>query len=66
MAIYRHWPLVEILITKYFDENTGWTAVSEWDAQDLVNLELFANAELQRRGALLEGKEFIRGNRTIH
>ena len=66
MAIYRHWPLFENLVWKYFDEDTGWTAVAEWDAQDLVNLELFANAELQRRGALLEGKDFVRGNRTVH
>ena len=66
MAIYRHWPLIKLLITKYFDESHGWTSVTEWDAEDLVHLELFANAELQRRGALLEGKEFVRGNRTVH
>lgn len=42
---------MEELTAKYFDPNCEWLAVECWDVADLVDLEIMANGELQRRGA---------------
>lgn len=63
MAKFHRWPLFDKLVLKYFSDETGWANVTEWESVDIVALELFANAELQRRAAA--GVE-VHGNRTVH
>lgn len=57
-------PPIENIVWKYFDEeNIEWTPVAEWDVEDLVDLEVFANAELQRRA---QGAISVPGTPTTH
>jgi hypothetical protein len=63
MAKFHRWPLFDKLVLKYFEEGTGWRNVTEWDSEDIVALELFANAELQRRAA---AGVRVNGNTTVH
>ena len=63
MAKFHRWPLFDQLVLKYWTDDAGWRPVTEWESTDVVALELFANAELQRRAAA--GVE-VHGNRTIH
>jgi hypothetical protein len=44
---FKHW--LDELMDKYQDEFGFWLPISEWDADDLVDLEIIANGELQRR-----------------
>ena len=64
MAKFHRWPLFDHLVSKYWGDETGWVSVTEWESTDIVALELFANAELQRRAAA--GVEAHHGNRTVH
>lgn len=66
MPKFRLCPLVEDLIDKYWEPDTGWVAVSRWAAEDLVNMEIFANSELQRRAHARQGRMYVRGNETRH
>jgi hypothetical protein len=63
MPSFRRWPLLDSLINKYWDEEIGWATITEWDSQDLVRLESFANAELQRRG---EQHDRASDSRVVH
>lgn len=66
MPKFHRWPLFDQLVLKYFDDATGWRNVTEWDAEDIVSLELFANAELQRRASAQGARTYVPGSRTIN
>lgn len=66
MLKFRRWPLFDQLVLKYFSDEVGWSNVTEWDAEDVVSLELFANAELQRRAQAQGDRTYVHGNRTIN
>jgi hypothetical protein len=57
MEKFRAWPLLDRLLDRYWNEERGWTPHETWATEDLVNLEVFANGELQRRYAEAQGKE---------
>ena len=60
---FRSWPLFDRLVNQYWNEAEGWMLPKDWDSQDLVLLESFANAELQRRG---EQHDRAVNARTVH
>ena len=41
--------ILESLMVKYYDPYCQWLPLEEWDSEDLVDLEIMANGELQRR-----------------
>ena len=41
--------LLEELMEKYWWTSSAWTPIEQWDAKDLVDLEIMVNGELQRR-----------------
>jgi hypothetical protein len=57
MEKFRVWPLLDRLFQRYWTESRGWSPPETWASEDLVNLEVFANSELQRRYAEAQGKE---------
>lgn len=65
MAIlFRRWPLFDILVNKYWSDTYGWIDLREWDSKDISALELFANAELQRRGEQHDRADTV--GRVVH
>jgi hypothetical protein len=57
MERFRVWPLLDRLLERYWTPDRGWTPKETWASEDLVNLEIFANSELQRRYAEAQGKQ---------
>ena len=42
----------------YYSLGDEWIPVECWDTEDLVELEIFVNSELQRRGEELERERY--------
>jgi len=42
--------LLDRILQVYYSLGDEWVPVECWDTEDLVELEIFVNSELQRRG----------------
>ena len=42
--------LLDRIVLVYYTMGDEWVPVESWDTEDLVELEIFVNSELQRRG----------------